>query len=1063
MKKKIITITAIFGLAVLLMSYDNGIAGYNAGPSQSTCNASGCHTGNALNAAGGTMTITDNIPSNGYVPGTTYTVNVTITRTGSSLFGFGFEAANSSSGQAGVLQNLTSSTTTMTSTRQNITHSFNGGLGSGTKTFSFLWTAPSATAGNVTFYSAGNASNGNGSTSGDYIYTTTRTITPTPLSTNSILTNPICAGATSLSIPFTTGSAFNSGNVFTAELSDAVGNFTLPLALGSLTATSSGTIISTVPLPSTAGTGYRIRVVSSNPTYTGIVSASILTLNLSPGTALAGANQSVCGTTATLAANSATNGTGTWSVISGSAVLSSSTNPSAAVSNLSSSLTVLRWSLGNTGCTTSTSTLSIYAAQPPSTASAGVSQTACLNTTTINASAPSIGTGSWTLISGSGTIQLPTSATTAVNNLGVGNNVFMWTISNAPCPSSSATLQVNHSGSITPANAGPDLNLCSTTATLSGNVPGTGTGQWSVITGSAIISQTANASASVSGLAYGTNVLRWTISNGACTPSSDDITIITTSVSPAVVGASQVLCAANANLNAVAPVSGVGAWSLIAGGGTITSTSSASTQVKGLIQGVNQFLWSITNAPCPVATATLTLLKNGTMSSADAGADQTICGNVTQLNASPVTIGTGSWSVISGSATIATPSNNLTQVAQLASGINVLRFTVTNGTCTPSSDDITIDSRTISAAVTGSDHIQCQTDYTLTAQVPQNGIGQWSVLSGTSQIAAPFNPTTTVTNLNNGMNVYRWTVTNAPCAPQFKDLAVLNCVNDPITAGAISGSPFCAGTGYAVSIQFTPNANYTGFYSAQLSNASGSFSNPINIGTSLSSPIAANIPTSTGPGNGYRIRIINSSPAFAGNDNGTDISINTCVTNALQVDSVSVGPYCLSTTYTLLVPFVMTGTVNGPFIAELSDLSGNFLLPITIGYGYSSPIVATIPQSMPLGSGYRIRVKSYTMGSERIPNAHNISINTCGITAISKQAPTDILAYPSPVNNVLHVQFRTGTPTTVYLTDVSGRRLSEATTDTGSVDFDMSGFEKGIYFVTIQYNGTDFVQKVIRE
>ncbi|MBW3624913.1 MAG: hypothetical protein KY468_16045, partial [Armatimonadetes bacterium] len=39
-------------------------------------------------------------------------------------------------------------------------------------TWSFQWTAPPQGSGNVTFYAAGNAANGNSSASGDFIYTT---------------------------------------------------------------------------------------------------------------------------------------------------------------------------------------------------------------------------------------------------------------------------------------------------------------------------------------------------------------------------------------------------------------------------------------------------------------------------------------------------------------------------------------------------------------------------------------------------------------------------------------------------------------------------------------------------------------------------------------------------------------------------------------------------------------------------------------------------------------------------------------------------------------------------
>ena len=70
----------------------------------------------------------------------------------------------------------------------------------------------------------------------------------------------VCAG-NSVSIAFSTTGSFNTGNQFTAQLSDAAGSFTAPLA----TATGAASPIS-LTIPPTTPTGtYRIRVVSSNP------------------------------------------------------------------------------------------------------------------------------------------------------------------------------------------------------------------------------------------------------------------------------------------------------------------------------------------------------------------------------------------------------------------------------------------------------------------------------------------------------------------------------------------------------------------------------------------------------------------------------------------------------------------------------------------------------------------------------------------------------------------------------------------------------------------------------
>ncbi len=72
-----------------------------------------------------------------------------------------------------------------------------------------------------------------------------------------------------VNVPYTTSGTFNSGNIFTAQLSDASGSFSSPVDIGTVAATSSGTISATVPHTTPAGTGYRIRVISNDPVVLG--------------------------------------------------------------------------------------------------------------------------------------------------------------------------------------------------------------------------------------------------------------------------------------------------------------------------------------------------------------------------------------------------------------------------------------------------------------------------------------------------------------------------------------------------------------------------------------------------------------------------------------------------------------------------------------------------------------------------------------------------------------------------------------------------------------------------
>lgn len=72
-----------------------------------------------------------------------------------------------------------------------------------------------------------------------------------------------------LDVPFTIKGFYNSNNVFTAQLSDANGDFTSPTVIGTLSSASQGTIKAKIPEVLPIGTQYRIRVISSSPQIEG--------------------------------------------------------------------------------------------------------------------------------------------------------------------------------------------------------------------------------------------------------------------------------------------------------------------------------------------------------------------------------------------------------------------------------------------------------------------------------------------------------------------------------------------------------------------------------------------------------------------------------------------------------------------------------------------------------------------------------------------------------------------------------------------------------------------------
>jgi hypothetical protein len=98
----------------------------------------------------------------------------------------------------------------------------------------------------------------------------------TPVTISGTGTRTKCAGDT-IKVAFT-GSGFTAGNVFTLQLSNASGSFTTPQDIGTLTATTAGTLVGTIPTSTPVGNGYKLRINSSNPVSTGV--SSVLTLRI---------------------------------------------------------------------------------------------------------------------------------------------------------------------------------------------------------------------------------------------------------------------------------------------------------------------------------------------------------------------------------------------------------------------------------------------------------------------------------------------------------------------------------------------------------------------------------------------------------------------------------------------------------------------------------------------------------------------------------------------------------------------------------------------------------------
>jgi len=155
----------------------------------------------------------------------------------------------------------------------------------------------------------------------------------------------------------------------------------------------------------------------------------------------AGPDDQICGLTYTLAGNDPTAGEGTWTLVSGPGT-ANFVDPTAFNTQVTVSVQgvyVFQWTITNNPCPPSSDQVQITFYSAPTVADAGPDQTLCgLLTATMAGNTPAIGTGTWSQVSGPGTVTFTNASdplTTATATV-YGTYVLRWTTSNGVCPAS---------------------------------------------------------------------------------------------------------------------------------------------------------------------------------------------------------------------------------------------------------------------------------------------------------------------------------------------------------------------------------------------------------------------------------------------------------------------------------------------------------------------------------------------------------------------------------------------------------------------------------------------------
>jgi hypothetical protein len=236
--------------------------------------------------------------------------------------------------------------------------------------------------------------------------------------------------------------------------------------------------------------------------------------------------------TTTLAANTPTEGVGTWSVISPTGTTTSFSDihsPHATFTGEACTNYQLRWTITTT-CASTYDEVYIRFNQQPTLANAGPNQyfSDATTSTTLAANTPTVGIGTWYIDNSTiGTIanfsDIHDPNATFTGNPCTAYNLY-WKIT--ACTTSQDSVFINFSEQPTVSNAGNTIySLSSTTVTLAANTPTSGTGTWSIYNGGTGTFANVN-DPNTTFTADNNNthyILRWTIS--ACTNSITNVDV----------------------------------------------------------------------------------------------------------------------------------------------------------------------------------------------------------------------------------------------------------------------------------------------------------------------------------------------------------------------------------------------------------------------------------------------------------------------------------------------------------------------------------------------------------
>ncbi|GAA3988888.1 beta strand repeat-containing protein [Hymenobacter antarcticus] len=540
--------------------------------------------------------------------------------------------------------------------------------------------------------------------------------------TTSVLNGPTFCQNTAVRVSYTVSGALDPSNVFTAQLSDETGSFAAPVAIGSLAGTAGSTITAALPAGVVTGSGYRVRVVASNPVTIGTDNGQDLTIN-NIGTVTAGSNSPLCASgNLLLTASTVPGASYSWTGPNGfTSLLQNPTIANVGV-NRSGTYTV---TANVNGCTATSTVAVTVNALPNASVNPGFGNICAGQSITLNASG---GTSySWSPATGlsSATVASPVASPTA-------STIYTVTVTNAAgCQS---TAQVTVTVRATPVlTVSADRTICAgTSTTLSAS--GAQNYTWSPSTG-------LNNPRSATPIASPTTTTTYTVTgdNGGCS-ATGTVTVTVEPLPTPNAGPDRVLCSGQSAQLGSAPAAGLTySWSPSTG---LSSTSSAQPTITltntGTAPRTTVYTLTAVSATGCVGSSTVRVTVNPAVT-ANAGAARAFCsgGSAPLGGAAPVAGYTYSWSPATGLAN-ATAAQTTVSLTNTTGAPITTTYTLTassNGCSNTSTVPVTVNPTT-SAAFAYNTASYCQSSANPTPTISGTAGGTFTSASGLSLNAA---------------------------------------------------------------------------------------------------------------------------------------------------------------------------------------------------------------------------------------------------------------------------------------------------------------------------------------